>query len=294
MTKCIPIGWIKENGECAIFHEINDNGLVLFECGDVAYVPAECPDSGSSGVLNIGPTSAKISSVDGTITGLNVQRDGGGSAFAVVFGIDADPCDHLGSQMKELVVSVGNGDGANDPGAGIASTLRLRGHGDLVGNGGTETTATVGFLDIIRRGTQDGIGEYINTGTGNNAGHLFRILDIVGSIYQDLMELSPTAGTLYFPAWTYISDERVKTGIVALDPQTSLEVVMAVSPIAYAMNGKHYSGFSAQDVQKHLPDAVGELKDGTLTLRPDDLLATLFSAVQALTARVQELEAKVG
>lgn len=296
MTKCIPIGWIKENGECAIFTEINDNGLILLECGDIEWVPAVCPDSDTNGVLKIGPVSPKISSVDGTVTGVNVQRDGGGSAFAVIFGIDVDPCDHLGSRMAEKIVAVGNGDGANDPGGGIASTLRLRGHGDLVANGGTETTATVGFLDIFRRGTQDGIAEYVNTGTGNNAGHLFRILDITGPVYQDLMELSPIAGTLYFPSWTYVSDERLKSEIQELDGQAALGIVMGISPIAYAMNGRRYHGFSAQNVQTVLPDAVNEpaSKDKPYTMRESDIVANLVAAVKYLTAEVRELKAKVG
>lgn len=307
MAKCIPIGWIKENGECAIFQEINDNGLILLECGDIEWVAAECPNTFDKGGIQFGPQFVKFASVNAALNQV-VQRDGAlGLVFTGGFQVAPDPGnvgDCLTGNFSRLFTndaSIGEATPVTlGPGVETAR-VGLRRYGDLVafGGDGSIPDSDVGLFEIITAqgaGTgQDGDVESRNYCAAFATAGTHRWLNRnVGVGDQLLMELTPTAGNLYFPAWTYISDELVKSGIVALDPQKSLEVVMAVSPIAYTMNGKRYSGFSAQDVQKHLPDAVGELKDGTLTLRPDDLLATLFSAVKALTARVQELEAKVG
>jgi hypothetical protein len=48
----------------------------------------------------------------------------------------------------------------------------------------------------------------------------------------------------------------------------------------------------AQDVRTVLPDAVEEDDEGNLALSPNDLVAVLWKAVQELSARVAELEAR--
>jgi len=293
--ECVSAGQLNQDGPCTLFQKVNDNGIVLFECGDVGYTPAQCPDNPAEGTFAVGPAVVKIASVDGTVPDVMVQRESDGSAWATKFGLDNNPCDHLNTLIQARTVNIGNGDGALDPGAGlVASTLRLRGHGDLVGSGGTELPATVGFVDIQRLGTQDGPARYRNVGTGNAAGHRFDILDIAGSITQDLMRLEPAGGTLYFPAWAYVSDERLKGDITPLEGKAALGVIVGITPISYAMNGRRYHGFSAQNVQTVLPDAVTEPKGSPMTMRDGDIVANLVAAVKFLAARVEALEAKVG
>lgn len=295
--ECVTAGQLNQDGPCTLFTKVNDNGIVLFECSDVTYTPADCPDDPAEGTFAVGPAVVKIASVDGTVPDVLVQRASDGSAWATKLGLDNNPCDHLNTLIQARIVNIGNGDGALDPGVGaIASTLRLRGHGDLVAEGGTEGVGTVGFIDIIRRGTQDGITEYVNTGTGNNEGHLFRIFDIGGVTYQELMLLEPAGGTLYFPAWTYVSDIRLKADVAPLEGAKALAVVLGIEPISYAMQGKRYHGFSAQNVGTVLPDAVSDpaTKDRPMTMRDGDILANLVAAVKFLTARVEALEAKAG
>jgi len=302
--ECVTIGQLNADGPCTLFQKVNDNGIVLFECSDVVFTPAECPDDISEGTFAVGPAVQKIASVDGQVPNVCVQRAADGSAWADEFGIDAEPCDHFGTLIQERAVSIGNGDLLNDVGIGaIAASLRLRGNGDLASiyrGSYTEPSNLAGFTEIRRRGGSEGITEYSNfSGPDNSAslGHLFMTeqTDPPG-VQLNLMRLTPAAGTLYFPAWTYVSDVRLKEAIIPLDGKAALEVVMGISPIAYAMNGRRYHGFSAQNVKTVLPDAVNEpaTKNDPMTMRDGDIVANLVAAVKFLAARVEALEAKAG
>lgn len=101
-----------------------------------------------------------------------------------------------------------------------------------------------------------------------------------------------SAGTV-----TATSDERLKH-IVGLE-SSGLDEVSALNPIRYRWNAASgnetngvYSGFSAQDVQRSLPIAVGQMPDGMLTVQDRAVLAALVNAVKELKARVEELEAR--
>lgn len=300
--ECVTIGQLNADGPCTLFTKVNDNGIVLFECSDVLYTPATCPDAPTDGTFAVGPAVVKIASVDGTVANTLVQRDVNRGAFAEVFGIDAIPCDHLGSRMLERIVAVGNGDINLDVGVGaVASTLRLRGNGDLWNNGGSYSEASLmgGFAEIRRKGSQEGIVEYSNfAGPADtmSLGHLFMVEQTFGGVSTNLMRLTPFGGTLYFPIWNYVSDMRLKSDIVPLNGKLALDVVMGIEPISYIFRDKRYHGFSAQNVGKVLPDAVSEpdTKDDPMTMRDGDILANLVAAVKFLTARVEALEAKVG
>ncbi|MFT5831954.1 MAG: hypothetical protein ACI9SY_000332, partial [Candidatus Paceibacteria bacterium] len=101
------------------------------------------------------------------------------------------------------------------------------------------------------------------------------------------------------------SDERLKDVVGTYD--AGLAAILAIEPIQYKWleetgfdSEGTYTGFSAQNVQLVLPDAVGEDKHGFLTLSDRPLLAAVINAVQEMweeltttNTRVDDLEAEV-
>jgi len=101
---------------------------------------------------------------------------------------------------------------------------------------------------------------------------------------------------------TTISDERLKENIVGIDGALSKVNQLNGYTFTYKADGKVSAGVIAQEVEKVLPEAVSEK---LLPLKADDgqeykvvnydaLHGLLIEAVKELTARVKELEAKVG
>lgn len=101
---------------------------------------------------------------------------------------------------------------------------------------------------------------------------------------------------------TTISDERLKTDITKID--SALEKVGQLNgyTFTYKADGKQSAGVIAQEVEKILPSAVSEKElplktdDGVAykTVQYDQLVGLLIEAVNELTNRVKELEAKHG
>jgi hypothetical protein len=101
---------------------------------------------------------------------------------------------------------------------------------------------------------------------------------------------------------TTISDERLKTDITKID--SALEKVGQLNgyTFTYKADGKQSAGVIAQEVEKILPSAVSEkelplkIDDGVAykTVQYDQLVGLLIEAVNELTDRVKELEAKNG
>ena len=54
--------------------------------------------------------------------------------------------------------------------------------------------------------------------------------------------------------------------------------------------GHTYAGFSAQDVQKAIPEAVGENQEGYLTLSDRPIIAALVNAVKEQQEEIGELK----
>lgn len=105
-------------------------------------------------------------------------------------------------------------------------------------------------------------------------------------------------------AWSAQSDERLKN----IDSEVSdgLQAVLAMRPIRYRYkfedaDARLRVGLSAQSVQQYVPEAIDEApvmqangKMGTqlyLQLRMQEVIPALVSAIQTLSARVDELEA---
>ena len=94
------------------------------------------------------------------------------------------------------------------------------------------------------------------------------------------------------------SDERLKN--IQGNFTKGLQAILALKPINYQwkeISGLEqegtYSGFSAQNVQSVLPEAVGTDKKGYLTLSDRPLIAALVNAIKELSAEVEELKAEI-
>ncbi len=93
------------------------------------------------------------------------------------------------------------------------------------------------------------------------------------------------------------SDERMKN--IQGKFQTGVGALLKIDPIIYKWNKKSgmemehsYVGFSAQNIQKAIPEAVGKNKDGTLSLQDRALLATVVNAIKDLQSQISELKKK--
>ena len=92
------------------------------------------------------------------------------------------------------------------------------------------------------------------------------------------------------------SDKSMKKNTARLSD--TLALVESLEPISYYWRDKHQKklgsqreiGLIAQDVQRFLPEIIGENGDGTLALDYSRLSVVLIGAVQELSARVRSLE----
>ena len=95
------------------------------------------------------------------------------------------------------------------------------------------------------------------------------------------------------------SDARMKTDVEEIGAGNALGLVDALRPVRYRWNEEYAPmrgeqvevGLIAQEVQAHVPELVGANRDGMLSVDYARLTALLIGAVQALTARVEALEA---
>ncbi|MES2623333.1 MAG: tail fiber domain-containing protein [Patescibacteria group bacterium] len=91
---------------------------------------------------------------------------------------------------------------------------------------------------------------------------------------------------------TVSSDERLKD--IQGEFKTGLEKILGLNPIMYKWKPETgydttnaYAGFSAQNVQENIPEAVGTDGRGFLTLADRPILAALVNAVKELAAKVE-------
>ena len=92
------------------------------------------------------------------------------------------------------------------------------------------------------------------------------------------------------------SDERLKN--IVGDFERGLTEILALKPITFQWNALsgleqegYYSGFSAQNVQGVIPEAVGQDQKGYLTLSDRPIIAAMVNAIKALEAKNKVLEA---
>ncbi len=116
------------------------------------------------------------------------------------------------------------------------------------------------------------------------------------------------AGTLQTDAngnLSVSSDIRLK--VIEGDYITGIEALLGIEPIQYHWASSTgfdtntlYTGFSAQNVKDFIPEAVGEDKNGFLTLSDRPLMAAVINAVKEIWAkvlghdeRIEELELRI-
>ena len=87
------------------------------------------------------------------------------------------------------------------------------------------------------------------------------------------------------------SDIRLKEDIIKVNPETARHLL----PVRFRFkdDDKIHYGFIAQDVQKIIPDAVTEDKNGYLSLNYQELIAPLYALVQEQEDRIDRLEAQL-
>lgn len=113
--------------------------------------------------------------------------------------------------------------------------------------------------------------------------------------------LATTGGIV--TTFTAVSDERLK---IFTEYEGGLAEVLAINPIRYRWNEKgqelsgqkgdrDYIGFSANNVQKSIPESIQSYKGEERYLSFDDrpVIAALVNAVKTLAARVEALEKRV-
>ena len=165
--------------------------------------------------------------------------------------------------------------------------------------GGTDRTVMYG------RYTDDAL--YLDGGTGgtffrtNNANMDVMYLSAGGNVrfshYGSGTLTTDSAGNI-----TASSDERLKTINGAFN--RGLSAVKGLKPILYHWNKgsgldltTQYAGFSAQNVQASIPEAVGRGNDGYLTINDRPMIAASVNAIQELaqentTIRSENLKLK--
>ena len=97
---------------------------------------------------------------------------------------------------------------------------------------------------------------------------------------------------------TAASDERIKKNIRPFS--RGLAEILAINPILHGYTEESgldqtrddYAGFSAQQVQAFIPEAIGANADGMLSFSDRPVMAALVNAVKELTARLAALESK--
>jgi hypothetical protein len=126
--------------------------------------------------------------------------------------------------------------------------------------------------------------------SGTNAG-ITQAAEAVGTI-------ATTGGIV--TTFTAVSDERLK---ISQEYKGGLDEILNIYPIRYRWNeiGQKYSGqsterdfigFSAQNVQKSIPEAVWVSKDDYLGFEDRPVIAALVNAVKELKAEIEVLKAR--
>ena len=174
----------------------------------------------------------------------------------------------------------------------------------------SKTGAVTANDPITTSGTNAGL--FFNDRTTGGTSAWYRMNDVVrlwDAINGDLVTVTNAgrvrfatygAGTLQTDASGNVSvssDERLKTidGVFT----RGLADIEKISPISYHWNVRsgldqstQYSGFSAQNVQTAIPEAVGVGSNGYLTLQDRPLLAALVNAVKEIAQRVNGMTEK--
>jgi hypothetical protein len=97
---------------------------------------------------------------------------------------------------------------------------------------------------------------------------------------------------------TATSDERLKD--ISKFYTAGLSALKNIKPITYKWKpetkldtANFYTGFSAQNIHKNIPEASGHMVNGDLTIQDRAIMATIINAINELNAKIEELEARI-
>lgn len=116
----------------------------------------------------------------------------------------------------------------------------------------------------------------------------------------DLLSVNGNASKPGGGTWAVFSDERLKN--IKGSFTTGLNAVMRLQPIRYEykpqnalgirMIGQHI-GFSAQNVQQIIPEAVSQTENGYLTVNNDPIIWAMLNAIKEQQAEIEKLKTEV-
>jgi hypothetical protein len=249
------------------------------------------------GKLDIISGTARIyisnQSASGFITAVNTTN----TAYAPLAINGSELVLKTGDATRATIDSSGNvGIGRTSPGA------KLDVAGDVFITKGSSPLFCTGDNQVLRIGVNQA--ESMRISTSNNVGigqtNPNARLDVLADsgdigrfINSSVVGVSIAAGN---NTWTSLSDESVKTDLVPIaDAIPKIASLRAVTGRFTSDNvGVSRAFLIAQDVQKVFPEAVNvvDKEKNLLGLAYTDVIPLLVKAVQELTARVAELEAK--
>ena len=116
----------------------------------------------------------------------------------------------------------------------------------------------------------------------------------------DLLSVNGNASKPGGGTWAVFSDERLKN--IKGPFNSGLQAVMRLQPIRYEykpqnalgirMIGQHI-GFSAQNVQQVIPEAVSQTENGYLTVNNDPIIWAMLNAIKEQQAEIEKLKTEV-
>jgi len=266
---------------------------------------------------NVNTTGSKnsafgfLSSVSGTLTNA--------TAIGAFSRVEASNSLVLGS-----ISGVGFADSNTNVGIGTTTPQRLLhikgsgsngfAEGDLLITG-TGTTGSSITLESTAGGRRY---SWISTGSGADSGAgTLAAFDSTGGAYRMVITSQgnvgigtefPTAllsvnGTANKPgggSWGTFSDERLKIIRGGFTP--GLNALMRLQPLRYEYrpdnalqlkSGSEHIGFSAQAVQKVIPEAVTQTDNGYLVVNNDPILWTMLNAIKEQQKQIERLNKKI-
>jgi hypothetical protein len=160
----------------------------------------------------------------------------------------------------------------------------------LVGTTTSTGQLTVQSAALVARFTRTSAGGIAQFKNGSDAGYGIDLLNVAGT----------SAGSIYWTATTTTyatsSDERLKENIVDAPDASSIIDGIKIRSFDWKADGSHQRfGVIAQEIEQVAPEAVGRPagdEDGFLGVDYSKLVPMLIKEVQALRARVAQLEAK--
>jgi hypothetical protein len=216
------------------------------------------------------------SGTDNTAVGYNaLNADTGGYNTAVGYGSGGA---NMGGTYNTFI-----GYNANASGSSYANATAIGAYAYA----GASNSLVLGSISGVNGATN-------NTNVGIGTSSPGAALDVLGTVRFE----SLTGGTLTTDGSgnvTASSDERLKDVVGDFTP--GLSSILNLHPKRYHWNKKsgldtknEYAGFIAQDVQKTIPQAVFENKNGMLSLQDRPIVAALVNAIKEQQAEIEKLK----